>query len=263
MRAFETGSEVFTEVLDHSSTIGEPAESFTSCLDPMAKKTSAQNPHSAASLVSDLRRSDSAKKVGGLGRKGRETRAALMAATRRLLSVSSPMSLSASAITAEAKTSPATFYVYFENVEDVLWALCEAISEDASTLFPTDQFLRIDAALEDDALAFVRGYAEIWSQHGPLLLYRNMEADRGNRRFNQLFLRNALPILEALTERVVELAPPGQRITRGDANAEAVVFYAAIDRVAAALHLYPEDSLMPDVLLRAQARVLVRMLRRQ
>jgi AcrR family transcriptional regulator len=228
----------------------------------MAKQMDSTKSHSGASLASAAKRGNSSKKTTALGRKGKETRRALMEATNRLLAVSSPMSLSALAISAEAKTSPATFYVYFDNVEDVLWTLCEAISEEASHLFPRDDFLRVDADLEEDALAFIRGYAEIWAQHGPLLLYRNMEADRGNKRFNQLFLRISLPILEALTDRIVELAPADNPITRSDANAEAVVFFAAIDRVAAALHLYPEDSLMPDVLLRAQARVLTRMLRR-
>ncbi len=228
----------------------------------MERHSEETNSRLGASLVRAATRPTSTKKAVRLGRKGKETRRALMEATNRLLALASPMSLSALAISTEAKTSPATFYVYFENVEDILWTLCEAISEDASSLFPNDEFLCVDANLEDDALAFVRGYADIWSQHGPLLLYRNMEADRGNKRFNQLYLRISLPILEALTDRIVALAPAGQRVTRSDANAEAVVYFASIDRVAAAMHLYPEDSLMPDVLLRAQARVLVRMLRR-
>lgn len=217
---------------------------------------------SAGLLAKEAKRTPGGKKAAALGRKGKETRRQLMEAAARLLERSSPISLSALAIAADAGTSPATFYVYFENVEDVLWTLCEAISEDTSSLFPNYDFLRDDNNLETDALAFVKGYADIWSKHGPLLLYRNMEADRGNKRFNQLFLRNSLPILEALTDRIVELAPRGNPIKRSEANAEAVVFFAAIDRVAAALNLYPEDSLMPDVLLRAQARVLVRMLRR-
>lgn len=199
-------------------------------------------------------------KKGGLqGRKGKETRRALMAAARRLLDLVSPLSISAAAISKEAGTSPATFYVYFDNVEDILWALCEAISEDTSELFPEHAFLRIDERLEEDASAFVRGYRDIWSRHGPLLQYRNMEADRGNTRFNQLVLRIALPILEGLTTRIVEREPA---ISRSEANAEAVVMVAAIDRVAAALHLWPKDSLMPDVLLNAEGRVLTRMLRR-
>ena len=213
-------------------------------------------------LAKEAKRTPNGKKAVALGRKGKETRRQLMEAAGRLLRDASPITLSALAIAAEAGTSPATFYVYFENVEDVLWTLCEAISEDASRLFPHQDFLRVEDRLEEDALLFVKGYAEIWSKHGPLLLYRNMEADRGNKRFNQLFLRNSLPILEALTDRIVALAPKDKPVKRSEANAEAVVFFAAIDRVAAALNLYPDDSLMPEVLLRAEARVLVRMLRR-
>jgi AcrR family transcriptional regulator len=219
------------------------------------------NAESTTSELGEVRATASRaiKKTGPQGRKGKETRRALMVAARRLLDVVSPLSLSAAAISKEAGTSPATFYVYFDNVEDILWAICEAISEDTSELLPEHSFLRIDARLEEDANTFVRGYRDIWSRHGPLLLYRNMEADRGNTRFNQLVLRIALPILEGLTSRIVEREPA---ISRSDANAEAVVMVAAIDRVAAALHLWPEDSLMPDVLLNAEARVLTRMLRR-
>ena len=202
------------------------------------------------------------KKVSPFGRKGKETRRQLMEATRKLLAVASPLSISAVAISREANTSPATFYVYFNDVEDILWALCDMISEDTSNLFLGHDYLRDPAKLEDHALEFVRGYCDIWAHHGPLLLYRNMEADRGNRRFYQLVLRVGLPILEGLMDRIVEAAPSDQPISRRDANAEAVVFIGAIDRIAAALHTWPQDSLMPDVLLRAEARVLVRMLRR-
>lgn len=201
----------------------------------------------------------SAKSVADLGRKGKETRRSLMRAARRLLDASSPMNITAAAISKEAGTSPATFYVYFDNVEDVLWTLCDAITDDTSDLFTDHAFLRDERRLDDDALAFVRGYSDIWARHGPLMLYRNMEADRGNGRFYQLVLRIGLPILEGLTERIVEREPT---IRRADANAEAVVFIAAIDRVASSLHRWPRDSLMPDVLLRAEARVLARMMRR-
>jgi AcrR family transcriptional regulator len=204
-----------------------------------------------------------AKKTAPSGNKGKETRRSLMIAARRLLDLVSPLSLSAAAISKEAGTSPATFYVYFDDVEDILWSICDAIAEDTSNLFPDYAFLRTEDRLEEDALAFVRGYSDIWARHGPLMLYRNMEADRGNKRFNQLVLRIALPILEGLTDRIVEAAPPEKPVTRSEANAEAVVFIAAIDRIAAALHTWPEDSLTPDVLLRAQARILARMLRRR
>src|SRR5262245_56271589 len=75
------------------------------------------------------------KKTAPLGNKGKETRQLLMATARRLLDQVSPLSLSAAAISKEAGTSPATFYVYFDNVEDILWALCDEITEDVSHLF--------------------------------------------------------------------------------------------------------------------------------
>lgn len=208
--------------------------------------------------------SATARKAKGklpLGNKGMETRRSLMAATRRLLDRESPLGITAAAISKEAGTAPATFYVYFDNVEDVLWALCDSISQDTSELFPRHDTLRNPERLDEDALAFIKGYSEIWGRHGPLLLFRNLEADRGNKRFNQLVLRIALPILQGITDRIVEASTPERPITRSEANAEAVVLIAAMDRIAAAIHLYPEDSLMPDVLQRAQARVLARMLR--
>lgn len=202
-----------------------------------------------------------AQASAGLGKKGKETRATLMQAARRLLDIVSPLSLSAASISKEAGTGPATFYVYFENVEDILWALCADITGDTEDLFADDSMLRVDERLEEDALAFVRAYASIWARHGPLLLYRNMESDRGNRRFSQLVTRIGVPIMSGMTDRIVAACPPDRPITRADANAEAVVLVAAIDRIAAAIHLYPEESVTPDKLLRAEARVLTRMLR--
>lgn len=200
-----------------------------------------------------------ARNPGELGRKGKETRLSLMEAARRLLDHHSPINITAAAVSQEAGTSAATFYVYFDNVEDVFWALCDEISDDTSDLFVDHTFLRNEARLEDDALAFVRGYSDMWAKHGPLMLYRNMEADRGNKRFFQLVMRIGRPKTDALIERIVEREPS---LRRADANAEAVVFIAGIDRVASTLHRWPKDSLMPDVLLRAEARVLTRMLRR-
>lgn len=230
--------------------------------DTMTAKSKGKHGNELVRQAARPKGQKASKKTLPLGNKGKETRQLLMTTARRLLDMVSPLSLSAATISKEAGTSPATFYVYFDNVEDILWALCDEISEDVSHLFEDENTLRVAERLEEDALAFVRGYCEVWARHGPLLLYRNMEADRGNKRFNQLVLRIGLPILVALTDRIVEAAPPERPISRGDANAEAVVLFSAIDRIAAALHLWPQDSLMPDVLLRAEARVLTRMLRR-
>ena len=196
-----------------------------------------------------------------LGNKGLDTRLSLIEAARRLMHRLSPLQISATAISKEANTAPATFYVYFSGVEDVLWALCDLVTEDTNHLFAAPAFLRRPNRREEDALALVKGYSRIWSKHSVILSYRNLEADRGNARFNLLLTRTGLPIMQGLCDRIVEAAPPGRPIRRRDANAEAVVIVAAMDRLSAAVLLYPEQSVMPDVLHEAVARMIVRSLR--
>ena len=98
----------------------------------------------------------------------------------------SPLNITAAAISKESGTAPATFYVYFSNVEDILWAVCDSITEDMTTLFADDTILRDNSRLEEDALAVIKAFGDIWTRHGPALLYRNLEVDRGNVRFFQL-----------------------------------------------------------------------------
>jgi AcrR family transcriptional regulator len=255
-------------VIDPAGLCSAPAASISDALSRAQNHTdSRRRPSKSGTGMAKKKTSKptKAKKKDGqaLGNKGNETRLRLMAAARRLMNKGSPLSLTAAAIAKEAGTAGATFYVYFDDVEDILFAMCDAIAQDTTSLFADDSILRVDERLEQDALAFVKAYVDIWTRHGPLLLYRNLESDRGNPRFYSLLLRISLPILKGLTDRIVEQSTPEKPITRGEANAEAVVLYAAMDRIAAALHQYPRDSLMPDVLLRAQARVLTRMLRRR
>ena len=198
-----------------------------------------------------------------LGSKGIDTRQSLIEAARRLMHRVSPLQITATAISKEANTAPATFYVYFNGVEDVLWALCDLVTEDTNHLFADERFLRDADRLQDDALSLVKGYSEIWGRHSVILSYRNLEADRGNARFNLLLTRTGLPILKGLCDRIVEAAPSDKPIRRRDANAEAVVIIAAMDRLSAAVLLYPEQSVMPDVLHQAVARMIVRSLRQQ
>ena len=198
-----------------------------------------------------------------LGSKGMDTRRSLIEATRRLMHRVSPLQITATAISKEANTAPATFYVYFNGVEDVLWALCDLVTEDTAHLFADERFLRDPDRLEEDALELVKGYSEIWGRHSIVLSYRNLEADRGNARFNLLLTRTGLPILKGLCDRIVEASPSNKPIRRRDANAEAVVIIAAMDRLSAAVLLYPEQSVMPEVLHQAVARMIVRSLRAQ
>ena len=75
-------------------------------------------------------RSDQNKDGTALGRKGAETRARLLAATRTLLETVSPFNLTVAAIAKAARTAPATLYVYFNDVQDVFYALSVEACQD-------------------------------------------------------------------------------------------------------------------------------------
>lgn len=196
-----------------------------------------------------------------LGRKGLETRQRLMQAAHKLISDHSPFDLTISQVSQEAKVGKATFYVYFDDVQDLIFALCAQITEEIEDLFSTNDNLFGDAAhLHRDALMLVREFNRVWDRHSEILLYRNIEADRGNPRFNDLRTHSAIPILNALCDRIANSLPKERGRRRVFSYAEAIVFFVAMERLAAAAHQYPGDGLDPDLLIEAQASVLVRLL---
>src|ERR1700712_2944885 len=94
----------------------------------------------------------------GLGRKGLETRRRLMTAAHELLQTMSAVSLTATAIARQAKTSSATFYVYFDDVSDVVLALATEASEDLDAVMATLGNWRAGQGTEAGARAFFNVY---------------------------------------------------------------------------------------------------------
>ena len=68
------------------------------------------------------------------GERGRQTRQRLLAATVELLATTSWRSVKVTDIARRARTSPATFYQYFANVEQAIQVLAEGMVEQAGQL---------------------------------------------------------------------------------------------------------------------------------
>ena len=199
-----------------------------------------------------------ANKPVGLGRKGRETRARLLAAARKLLETTSPLHLTAAAIAKEARTAPATLYVYFADVQDVLYALALETHEAFEQLAQRHAEWFTDGnRLEIDAKALIAAYNEIYSAHARVLQYRSLEADRSNARFVELQMNDAVPIIELLARAIRRNRPD---LSKAEAFADAVVFQCALERLASVRLQFPRDRPGPssDELDRAQARIIAR-----
>jgi AcrR family transcriptional regulator len=206
--------------------------------------------------------SDSRRPLQELGRKGLETRRRLMTATQELLQTMSAVSLTAAAIARQAKTSSATFYVYFDDVSDVVLALAAEASDDVDAVMATLETWRDGQATEEGARAFFNIYRAYWDEHRAILGIRNMEADRGDPRFLRIRGNVGLRIIRELGALIRE-GHPHDSLTEEQAVARATVIFAAIERIAATASLYPRDerSTSESALNEAQIAILVSLVR--
>jgi len=197
-----------------------------------------------------------------MGRKGQVTRQRLIDATAALLQEAGLRDLSVAKIARAAETSPATFYLYFKDVEAVVLAAAQS----ASPLTPKAiKLLEAPWSREDaypQALAFLREYTNFWIEHGAVLLVRNLEADRGNKPFYDERMRTSLPILNALESKIKFGIEQGWIDPETDPLATSAVFLAAVERLAA-VWSRPQligSRISKQRLLEAEARLLATML---
>lgn len=197
-----------------------------------------------------------------LGPKGAKTRQRLLDAAAVLLETVSPVSLTAAAITRGAGVSPPSFYVYFNDVGDIVHDLALAANNDlASVMAVLRRWREGELGPSDGARAFVRTFREHWQQYRPILNVRNLEADRGDPRFLAMRQDAGHRIIRELADlimrgRSVALAPI-------EATARATVVFAAIERIAATELLYPvpaPDMPSSDQLAEAEVAILVELI---
>ena len=74
------------------------------------------------------------------GERGRQTRQRLLTATVELLTTTSWRSVKVTDIARRARTSPATFYQYFGNVEQAIRVLAEGMVDQAAWLYSHTDF---------------------------------------------------------------------------------------------------------------------------
>lgn len=192
-----------------------------------------------------------------LGRKGHHSRLRLMEAAERLLKVQSPVSLTAVSIAKEAKMSSASFYLYFEDVRNVLLALSEAA---ATEMVEAHQILNQpwDPAKPDvdHALKVVNAFHQVYDRHRAVLRFCNLEADRGDARFEQVRLGIVVPFIEEFAERIHAAGHRVSGTSRGDAYAEAISLVAAMERNASSDPKLVQSAIGTRRLQEAMARLI-------
>ncbi len=142
-----------------------------------------------------------------MGRKGTETRQRIMDVTLEMLKQLSYKDLSVSEVAAEAGVSSSTFYVYFEDIEEVLYACVKAAALDLGALHAVfDEEWNVDN-LRSQVKRFVQTYNELWERYKVELRVRNLEADQGNLRFLNLRIETTRDLLQKLGKQIARLNP--------------------------------------------------------
>lgn len=176
-----------------------------------------------------------------IGRKGRETRARIVAAALELIAEGDPAAVTLSAVARRVPIGMTSLYAYFSDLTELLLAVLEPVVEEAETAYL--RHLREpwpDEALAAHCLQFVTAFHAYWQRHTHILHFRNALSDQRDRRMMALRVSCAIPVIEQIVRQMGhDPSVPGN-----PANGMATVLYTGIERVAAVV----TDRVMPTVL---------------
>jgi AcrR family transcriptional regulator len=183
-----------------------------------------------------------------LGPRARQTRQRILDATVTLLSESSMRDLRVIDIARRIGSSPATFYQYFKDVEDVVLHLASEASEHTPEMVDLIHGDWTGQQGHDRGLKLVGLAIDHWDKYAPILRVRNNAADEGDKRFREVRVRTLIPMLDAFAR---EIAASHRRAAkeseqsegdewqggRVDATAGATALTSVLERLA----MYHED----------------------
>lgn len=138
-----------------------------------------------------------------LGRKGRDTRDRIIAATVDLLAGEEDSSISLSAVARKASLGMTSLYNYFSDLTELLLAVLDpvmATAEDAYLAMLRERWP--DEELGERCHRFIRAYYGFWSRHSRLLHLRNSMADNRDHRMMQHRITSSQPVIALLAEQM-------------------------------------------------------------
>ena len=166
------------------------------------------------------------------------TRQRLCDATKRLLESKSLRAVTVSDITNLASVAPATFYIYFADVEEAVLA----VLDDLKTQIPDFPSLvgAIDPKAPEPAVrALVKAYLAFWDEHYAVLRIRNLAADEGEVRFREARALMLRPMLNALEQKFQQCHGEVVGSKETPSIAVVTVLMGMMERLAAVIRLRP------------------------
>lgn len=176
-----------------------------------------------------------------LGQRAIKKRRQLMDATVELLKERSLRDLRVVDIARAVGTSPATFYQYFKDVEDVTLQLAEeATAKMPGILKSFEGDWEGEQGLQK-AREVAEAFTQYWDEHGAVLRVRNTAADEGDIRFLTVRSKAMTPLLTAMSGQMERRVASRKKQQAGGKHTEskmkplaaAVAMGAILDRLSA------------------------------
>ena len=137
------------------------------------------------------------------GRRGRATRDKLLRATNDLLSKRSYRELTVVEIAKRARTSTATFYQYFTDVEAAIAELAHALAEEGPRLVDIINTGAWRTDGYDDAVKLVDAFIDLWERHSTILRVVDLATAEGDLRFRNIRTHLLSQVTDALRDAIV------------------------------------------------------------
>ncbi len=141
------------------------------------------------------------------GERGRQTRQRLLDATVELLTTTSWRSVKVTDIARQARTSPATFYQYFGNVEQAIRVLAEGMVDQAAQLAELAGGDWSDEASWDTARAVTEGFLSYWEDNRAVFRVVDLATEEGDAELRGIRVRALNAVTVALAQVIVTASP--------------------------------------------------------
>ncbi|WP_298692772.1 TetR/AcrR family transcriptional regulator [uncultured Sphingomonas sp.] len=197
------------------------------------------------------------KQGQALGRKGAESRARLIEATRGLIAETPAEKLTASAVARAAGLASQTFYLYFADVDEVLLSLANEAAGDMAEIVAELDLPWEAVTIDAHAQRFIAAFYRYWDKHRAILNVRNFRAEIGQPPFVRARDDAAMPVVRGLATRI-GAAQRDPALPERDALARAVILYSSIERMASRYAIIQGEGSLFDAedLKRAEAHIL-------
>lgn len=193
-----------------------------------------------------------------LGARAAETRQRLLDATEALLAERPLRELRVMDVARRVGTSPATFYQYFEDLEDAALRLAERAAEEMPAIVAEMRGPWDAAAALPRARRIVDAVIAHWDAHRAVLRVRNLRSEEGDPRFLALRRRVHGPVIEAFADAVRRAQRAGRVAREVHPGAAGAALTAILERLAAYQAEFLALGVTREQLVETTARIVVR-----